>query len=443
MPVFTPLVGAYERKKDGKHRVYIHIHVSKTDKTNLDTGIYVVKQQLNKNMQIKDRDVLRVVLSKIDECEQTILRHLGSRISSYSADYIKNFLEKKMNSPASIDFIEFSRRYIKELLEIGEANKKDPSDRNKKEKRAKHLQTSLNAFVDKFGSKYDINLLTSDDLKNFEKYLRSSRTIVRMNQFGNPVKTKRKPLTDTGVHDYMTDIKLLFTEAQKAYNDPEFNITPIANDPFSKYQIPLAANPQSRCVDTDFIKQIYNYKPIGIREKLGRDMYILSIFLMGINSVDLFEMKAKSINKNRLEYNRSKTSDRRKIDRAFMSVKIEPEAMKILKKYIDPEKKRQFSFYKSYADADAFNKAINIGLAQIQKKLNLKAGATYYSGRHAWATIVRNKLKYSKFIVAECLNHVVDALKVTDRYIEKEFTWMDEINRKVIECIVNDEEPQH
>lgn len=435
MPVFTPFVSPYERKKDKKHRVYIHIHVSKTDKTNLDTGIYVVKQQLNKDMQIKDRNVLRVVLDKIKECEDIILSSLGSRISSCSAEYIKNFLEKKLGSVSAIDFIEFSRKYISDLLETGNINKKHSTDRNKKEKRAKHIQTSLNAFVDKFGNKFDITTLTSDDLRSFEKYLRSPRTIIRLNQFGDSVKTKRKPLTDTGVHDYMTDIKLLFTEAQKKYNDLEYDIIAINNNPFAKYKIPDAGKPKSHCVDVGFIKSIHDYNPSGIREKLARDMYLLSFFLIGINSVDLFEMKSDCIRKKRLEYRRSKTSDRRD-DEAFISIKIEKEAMMILKKYLDPDKKRLFSFHHSYADADAFNKAINIGLLQIRKKMKIKNTITYYSARHAWATIVRNSLGYSKYIVAECLNHVVDSLKVTDRYIQKEFAWMDEINRKVIDYVL-------
>ena len=435
MPVFTPLVSPYERKKDKKHRVYIHIHVSKTDKTNLDTGIYVVRQQLNKDMQIKDRDVLRVVLEKIKECEDVILNHFGSRISSCSAEYIKNFLEKKSGTACAIDFIEFSKKYINDLLEIGNMNKQSSSDRNKKEKRAKHIQTSLNAFIDRFGNKFDITKLTSDDLKGFERYLRSARTIVRKNQFGNPVKTRRRPLTDTGVHDYLTDIKLLFTEAQKKYNDLEYDIIAISNNPFAKYKIPDSGKPKSRCANASLIKDMYVYEPSGIREKLAKDMYLLSFFLIGINSVDLFEMKADCIKNGRIEYKRSKTTDRRD-DEAFISVKIEAEAMSVLKKYMDPSKKRLFSFYRSYANADAFNKAINIGLLQIQKKLKIKDTITYYSARHTWATIVRNSLGYSKYIVAECLNHLVDSLKVTDRYIKKEFDWMDDINRKVIDYVL-------
>ena len=52
--------------------------------------------------------------------------------------------------------------------------------------------------------------VTSKFLEKFEEFLCSERTIVRVNQFGREVTTKRKPLTDTGVHDYMADIRAVF-----------------------------------------------------------------------------------------------------------------------------------------------------------------------------------------------------------------------------------------
>ncbi len=458
MPTFTHFVSKYQ-KKDGKHRVYIHIHVSKKDKTDIDTGIYVVKQQLNKDMQIKDRDVLRIVLEKIKQFEDILLVNLGSQISYCSAKYIKKFIESKLKSSSSVDFVEFSINYIENLLVEGEKQKTTQSDRNKKEKRAKHIRTTINAFVDCFGEKFDISMFNKGVLEKFEKHLRSERTIVRKNQFGNLIKTKRNPLSNTGIHDYMIDIQTLYNAAQEKYNDIDSGIAIIPNNPFKSYKIPTADSVSSQKKNTDIgkIRRIFNYKGKG-RAKLGRDCYMLSLFLVGINSVDLYEMKYSCLEDGRLNYNRSKTSDRRP-DKAFISIKIEPEAEEIIKQYTDDSGNRVFSFYNMYSSADIFNIAINRGLKKMREDINseidreiglekdqerkkelekqkLDSSITYYSARHSWATIVRNTLGYSKYIIAECLNHSVSELRITDRYIEKTFTWIDEINRKFIDLVI-------
>ena len=56
--------------------------------------------------------------------------------------------------------------------------------------------TSLNALSDFCPKGLDIKDLTSGLLRDFEACLRSERTIVRKNQFGQQVKTKENPLSD-------------------------------------------------------------------------------------------------------------------------------------------------------------------------------------------------------------------------------------------------------
>lgn len=454
MATFNVYIAPESRTIDQKYKVCIRITQYRKH-AYLSTGFYVVRQQLNKEMKLKDKHVLKTVLDKIEECENTVLQELGNKASSYTAQQLKIYLETKFNTITYINFIDFARQYIKDLLEEGEKAKKDSGDRNKKEKRAKHIQTTINAFEDKFGKTFDITSLQSETLKEFEKHLRSRRIIVRINQFGNEVKIKREPLTNTGIHDYMVDIQTVFNAACKKYNKKSQGIVIIHNNPFEEYKIPKANSgiTQNKNAEIAKIRRIFEYKGEG-RAKLGRDCYMLSFFMAGINSVDLYEAKYSCLENERFAYNRSKTEDRRP-DNAFISIKIEPEAQTIMEQYKDSLKKRAFLFYRMYANSDGFNAAINIGLKKMREDINtqidkeiaeekikelnaLKIGKslTYYSARHSWATIVRNELGYSTHIIAECLNHSVDTLKVTDRYIKKEFTWIDEINRKVIDYVL-------
>jgi hypothetical protein len=60
--------------------------------------------------------------------------------------------------------------------------------------------------------------------------------------------------------------------------------------------------------------------------------------------------------------------------------------------------------------------------------------STYYA-RHSWATIARNKCKISKSDIGECLNHADPDRKTADVYIEKDWSFIDEANRKVISYV--------
>lgn len=60
----------------------------------------------------------------------------------------------------------------------------------------------------------------------------------------------------------------------------------------------------------------------------------------------------------------------------------------------------------------------------------------FYISRHSWATIARNDLRINKYVVHEALNHVDDAMKVTDMYLEKDYSQNDDANRRVITYVL-------
>ena len=75
---------------------------------------------------------------------------------------------------------------------------------------------------------------------------------------------------------------------------------------------------------------------------LARDVFALSFYLIGMNTVDLFNCDC--IADGRITYQRTKTKNRRD-DKAEISVKIEPEAMPLIEKYMDKTRRRVFKFY--------------------------------------------------------------------------------------------------
>ena len=94
----------------------------------------------------------------------------------------------------------------------------------------------------------------------------------------------------------------------------------------------------------------------------------------------------------------------------------------------------QVNFYQYYADEKDFNKAINYGLKEICTILEID-DLEYYAARHSWATIALNKAGIDKYIVHAALNHIDDAMKVTDIYIERDFVNENKANTKVAKYV--------
>ena len=161
---------------------------------------------------------------------------------------------------------------------------------------------------------------------------------------------------------------------------------------------------------------------------MARDCYILSFCLIGMNSVDLYE--CASYSNGVLAYERAKTRDRR-TDNAHIEIVVPNIVKPLFEKYKGDS--RVFNFYKKYSNAANFNKHINKGLHIIADTLGIPH-FDFYSARHTWASIARNRLGIDKYTIHEALNHVSD-MDITDIYIQKDYTNINKANEKVIAYI--------
>lgn len=100
-------------------------------------------------------------------------------------------------------------------------------------------------------------------------------------------------------------------------------------------------------------------------------------------------------------------------------------------------KKEFFRLYKKYSTYNRLNVAVNIGLKHIGKVLGIN-DLEFYAARHSFASITRNDLKVDKSTVGEALNHVYKENKITDIYIRKDFSVINDVNSKVIDYVFND-----
>ena len=428
MATFAISVLKHQKRLDNKYPVTIRL-ILRRSVVYLKTEYYVSEKQIDKDFNITDRFLVKLLNQKIEDYENVLIRKLGNKIDLYTAIELKEYLIRatRMGSDDTIDFVTFSRTHIEKI----KSNQKS---------RASVLQRTLNSFIEFYKrDKIAITEITSKVLLDYQDYLFNPRTIKRLNQYGKEITYEKPPCISSGVHDYMGNIRTLFNAAKSQYNDYDKGEIRISHNPFARYEMPKKKNPQHRNLDANTVRSIIKCPDISVpgshgvnRANIARDVFALSFYLVGMNTVDLY--KADEFKVGRITYNRSKTEDRRDDD-ARISIKVEPEVMPLFDKYRDKTGARVFCFYQMYSTMENFNSAINKGLKQIATTLELGIPLSSYYARHSWATIARNDCRVSKDDVHLALNHIDDKLKVTDIYISKDWSIIDEANRKVLDCL--------
>ena len=408
-----------ELKVDGTYNVKIRFTLDRKVKR-LSTNLFVTQQDLTKSLKFKEdtsikREIDRLVLYYREQCLKLQLDQ-----NHYSLDEIIEFLNGEQEKQQTIDFIKFSREWIASATIKGAPN----------------YTTAINALVRFVGKEeLDINLITLEFLEQFKAFLigeRDARTKKLMQQ-GKRVTSNRT------LSLYLVSIKKLFSEAKRKFNKKDKNLILIPNSPFEDFKIPKQEATRKRAISADIIKKVWKlpYKDMKkgykstCRYNLAKDCFILSFCLMGINSADLYN--ATEMRGNTIIYNRTKTKARR-LDGAKMMVDIPKIVQPLIDKYKDSTGKRLFNFYQYYGDEKTFNKAINCGLKEIGAILEVD-DLEYYAARHSWATIALNKVGIDKYIVHAALNHIDDAMKVTDIYIERDFVNENKANTKVVKYV--------
>ena len=232
---------------------------------------------------------------------------------------------------------------------------------------------------------------------------------------------------------YPTNMKTIFESGRDKYNDYEDNIIVIPNNPFYKLEIPNCNTPQKRAVDVESVRVLLSVEPKGKRAELAQDVAKLIIFLVGINTVDLYDMEDDKIKNGKLCYNRHKTR-RTRADKAYTEVSVRPEIVDLFEKY-KGENGYLFDFRRRYSSEVDFYKNVNKGLKQLCESAGLEKMTTY-SFRHTWATVAKNNCKASDELIGFCLVHS-PVHRITWRYIDVDYAPIDELNNEVLDFIFN------
>lgn len=418
MLTFKAEVLKSKKRSDGTYNVKIRMTYNREVKR-LSTNIFVRQEDLTKSFKLKNPKFIKEA-DTIVRYYQEVCARLQLDINHYTLDDIIAHLKGEQIKSQEIDFIQFSREWITHATIKG----------------AENYTTAINALVAFLGQEeLKISQLTKGLLERFASYINARREV----KVKELIRQGKRVPSNRALSLYLGSIRHLFNEAKKHYNDYDRNIILIGSSPFENFKIPKQEATRKRAISADLIRQIYKLpylynsrgKETQGRYNLAKDCFILSFCLIGINSADLYN--CSELDSNVITYYRTKTTSRR-VDKAKMQVKVPALIMPLLKKYRDIKGQRIFNFYHHYSTADSFNKAINNGLKEIGKLIGVD-DLEYYAARHSWATLAVNKVGIDKYTVHSALNHIDEAMKVTDIYIERDFEPENEANRLVMEYV--------
>lgn len=208
---------------------------------------------------------------------------------------------------------------------------------------------------------------------------------------------------------------------------------------------------EKRSLTVDNLRTLFNYNVEPWQQKY-LDYFKLTFYLIGINPADILSCTDDNVVEGRLLYRRKKTG-------RLYSIRIEPEALEIIKKYRGKERLVNFSEkMKSYKQfIGKANKGLKtIGPISKIKNLNKKPNdfqkgyhkeyngifpsISLYWARHTWATIAFS-IGIPEEIIAEALGHS-HGNRTTAIYIDKSVANIDAANRKVLDYVLYKEQPK-
>jgi integrase len=420
MATVREVVLPLEKKKDGTWNVKIRVNHQRKNYY-IKTQHFIGEKQIRKDYTIKDPIILKMVNPVLDEY-RTKISELGPRLELYDLSRLVNYLTNAdITKAEEINVIKFGRKRIEELRKA----KRDGS--------AGNMQTVVNSLVDYFKSEIiPITEIRAKMLFEYETYLRSERKITRPDQFKNEYKRTVRGLSDTGLHNHMRDLRILFNEIKNYYNDEDLGIIVVKHYPFKKYRlVEVPENTKPKLVPKQVIAIRDFEAPAGSRMELARDLFMLSFYLLGMNAADLHKLSPDETLKERVDYNRSKTKSRRK-DRAFISINIPDIAVPSYLKYAGKLQVR-------YSTHVTLDQALSKGMRKIGKELKF-IDLEFYDARHAVGDWARNICGFSMDDVALALNHKDQTKAVTDIYVAKNWAIIDKVQEANIQVLKDTDE---
>lgn len=274
-------------------------------------------------------------------------------------------------------------------------------------------QNTLDKIVRMHGDDVPFDAVNYAWLENFDRSMRES-----------DIRNGRGEVLRTGLATnaraiHMRNIRAVFNKAI----DEE--VIGLELYPFRRFKIEKERT-RKRAVSLTQLRALFDYPCETAAEEWAVDVARLIFYLIGINTVDLFNLE--EYDGEYIHYRRAKTG-------TLYSIKVEPEAAALLEKYRGRD--HLLNFRERFKHMESFKAKINKTLKGIASKDPRIPVMTSYTFRHTWATLAA-ELDIPKETIAAGLGHAQNAT-VTDVYIDFNRKKVDAANRRVLDYVAGGE----
>lgn len=398
------------------------------------SGLYRMRLVVTKNGTMAVR-ALDVELSKEQWDGKEVINHPKSK-------FLNSFLNKKLvDFDTALKQLSITGQLVgksaKEALLLAE-ELLDPSlkdAREAEERKAEIERNSISRFFSEFLNRKDnagTKRLYLDTYNKLQAYCDSIGTDFSTLQFDG--------INKSWLNSF--EVFCMTTESQNTASRHLRDIRAVYNAaiddevttayPFRKFKIKTEIT-VDKSYSAQELRELFTYNCYGGGQQEAVDMFKLTFFLIGINYVDL--AGAGPAVKGRLNYRRAKTHKP-------YSIKLEPEALAIIKKYAGKDHlvniSERFANYKTY-----FNRVAKtlrkVGLVRVPGKTStgkaLLPDICMGAARTSWATIAQEELGIPRDEIAAALGH--HTVDVTTTYLRTKWQKInDRNNRKVIDWVL-------
>ena len=367
------------------------------------TAYYIDAKDVTRSGKIKDQAVLDSCENIIREWRKYVV-DLGIGADVMTAAELAEYLRSKTK-----DIHGFRLNFKEWMRKIAE--KKSASTRH-------NYLVVANSLDEYHKGALDIAEISAQWLSKYEDWLRETDK------------------AEGTIHIYMTLIKSAHNQAKYEFNDEEKGVVRITLSPFSKYKMPKMPAPEAKAIDLDTLQGIADLEDeprFNSARNFARDVFMLSFALGGMNAVDLFNLPITAWHDTYIEYNRTKTKEAR-ADKALYRVHIHDAVRPLIERWRDPFGKRVFRFYMTHTDA-SFSPVISMNMRLLREAVEYHRHYVFYSARHTYASLGYNLVGFDKYTIHELLNHRDRDMKITDRYIERDWSVLFKAHDKIIELV--------
>ena len=389
-------------REDGLRAVRVRVYHNGAS-TALSTPYFVDKTQVTRGGKIKDAAIVDACNELIRNWRNTITNY-GSAIEALDVKELVAVLKQSKGDGVGLGIVEH-------IYKVAESKRAAQTRHN-----YRVVAASLSRYLN--GRGLDINQLSHQVLSAYEEWLR---------------KDGKTPGT---IVQYMSLIKSAYNTACLWYNDEDADKIVVTRQPFRKYKVPSVPVVAPRAIDLATLQAIADLPTeprFNSQRNLGRDLMMLSFGLGGINYADLYALPYDALKGDYIEYKRQKTKHSR-ADEALYRVWICDEVRPLIERHLDPTRKRLFIFHRRFP-AGNFPTKVSLAVKAVESAVPAERHYTYYSARHTYATLAYNVAVLDKYTVHELLNHSDKEMKITDRYIERDWQRLYDAHKRIVALV--------